>query len=316
MPFNCFNSVSFSSNARMRHSFSQNSGHTEFLRECLTWLSSVNCSSSRQRPCLLRWKMTINTLLQLWSDLHTEYQLSYLLTNRLNQACIKTLFLIIRGKGEHRDKPDVSQFCTALLQLMVGAALVPSPRANCEEDVYSFLLTLRSINHSGENATRESVVDPVSRPMPELLQSVKSLLSVISIRESPVSAEERNVAAYIEGFICLKIRDKLRQNCMESLCSNLDLSNKVHRFVSRKTYEGTGGGEELLLPSDTFQNLLEEFKQEIRSIFQNIIHINRVRYRLVSARSRAGTSLDCSQCQRKALIVHLFVTIRLNHFLR
>ena len=168
MLFNCFKSVSVSSNARMRHSFSQNSGHIEFLRECLTWFSSVKSLSGRQPPCIVGWKMAINTLLQLWSDLHTEYQLSYLLTNRLNQACIENLFSIIRGKGGHRDNPDASQFCIALRQVMVDAVLVPSPRANCEEDVDSFLLTLRSIDHSVEKATRESVVDPVSHPMPEL----------------------------------------------------------------------------------------------------------------------------------------------------
>ena len=84
------------------------------------------------------------------------------------------------GKGEHRDNPDASQFRSALRQVMIDAVLVPSPRANCEEDVDSFLLTLRSIDHSVDDATCESVVDPVSHPMPELPESVKSLLSLIS----------------------------------------------------------------------------------------------------------------------------------------
>ena len=100
------------------------------------------------------------------------------------------------------------------------------------------------------------------------------------------------------------------------ICVPTWISNEVHLVVSRKQYKGTAG-EGLLLPSDTIQNLLEEFEQEIRSIFQTIIHMNRVCYRLVSALSKvAGKSLDCSQCQTKALIVNLFVTIRLNHFLR
>ena len=101
MLFNCFNSVSVSSSARMRHPFSQNSGHIEFLRECLTWFFSVKSLSGRQPPCILGWKMAINTLLQLWSDLHTEYQLSYLLTNRLSQDCIENLFSSFVGKGGH-----------------------------------------------------------------------------------------------------------------------------------------------------------------------------------------------------------------------
>ena len=41
--------------------------------------------------------------------------------------------------------------------------------------------------------------------------------------------------------------------------------------------------------------------------------MNGVRYRLVSALQYLKL-LDCSQCQRKALIVNLFVTIRLNQF--
>ena len=221
--------------------------------------------------------MAINTLLQLWSDLHTEYQLSYLLANWLNQDCIEHLFLIIHGKGGHRDNPDASQSCTSLHQVMVNAVLVPSPRANCEEDVNSFLLTMRSIDNSLENATCESVADPILRPMSELPQSVKSFLSVISIPEAPVSEEERNVAAYTEGLICWKIRDKFCQNCNKNLYSNLHTSNEAHVFVSRKQYEETGEG--LLMPSNTIQNLLEEFEQEIRSVFQNVINMNRVTLR-------------------------------------
>ena len=39
-------------------------------------------------------------------------------------------------------------------------------------------------------------------------------------------------------------------------------------------------------------------------------------YNVAALSKVVGKSLDCSQCQRKALIVNLFVTIRLNHFLR
>ena len=32
----------------------------------------------------------------------------------LNQACVENLFSVIRGKGGHRDNPDVNQFTSAL----------------------------------------------------------------------------------------------------------------------------------------------------------------------------------------------------------
>ena len=46
-----------------------------------------------------------------------------------------------------------------------------------------------------------------------------------------------------------------------------------------------GEGQGLLVPSATIQNSLEAFEQDIRSIskFQNVFHINRFRYRLISA---------------------------------
>ena len=55
---------------RMRHSFSQNSGHGELLRHCLKFFSSVKSLSSRQPPYVLGWKMAINNCYSLVRSSH------------------------------------------------------------------------------------------------------------------------------------------------------------------------------------------------------------------------------------------------------
>ena len=105
--FNCFNSSSMRSNAKMRHAITTNSGHKKFLTDCLDWFSTIRSQGPRTNlPCVSGWKLAISSLLQLWDELHTNYGLPYLLTNRLNQDCVENLFSIIHGKGGHRDNPD------------------------------------------------------------------------------------------------------------------------------------------------------------------------------------------------------------------
>ncbi len=70
--------------------------------------------------------MAVKMLIMLWEDLHANYQITHLHTNRLNQDCIEDLFSVIRGKGVRRDNPDAQQFRQALRQVMVDSILIGS----------------------------------------------------------------------------------------------------------------------------------------------------------------------------------------------
>ena len=84
--------------------------------------------------------MAIRALLELWDDLHENYGVSFLLTNRLNQNCVENLFSVICVKGGHRDNLDASQFRMAFRQIMEHSLLITSEKANCEKDVDDFYL--------------------------------------------------------------------------------------------------------------------------------------------------------------------------------
>ena len=61
--------------------------------------------------------MNINALLGIWQTLHSQYNLKFLLTGRLNQDCVENLFSVIRAKGGPRDNPDAGQFRAAFAQV-------------------------------------------------------------------------------------------------------------------------------------------------------------------------------------------------------
>ena len=90
--FNCLNSSTLQSNAKMHHAISEHSGHNSVLLECLEWLSTVKSQGKHQVPCLSGWEMAITCLLQLWDDLHQTEGVKFLLTNRLNQDCVEEPF--------------------------------------------------------------------------------------------------------------------------------------------------------------------------------------------------------------------------------
>ena len=74
-------------------------------------------TGTREPACLNGWKMAITALTQLWDVLRTQYSISYLLTNRLNQDCVENLFSVIRAKMGPNDRPDATQFRIAFAQV-------------------------------------------------------------------------------------------------------------------------------------------------------------------------------------------------------
>lgn len=59
--------------------------------------------------------------------------MKYILSFKLGQDHIETLFSKIRSKGGCNDNPDVVQFTAALKGLLVKTDITPSSNANCVE---------------------------------------------------------------------------------------------------------------------------------------------------------------------------------------
>ena len=65
-----------------------------FLKGTLNWLNEVKRAGNGRAllPCLEGWKLSINSLIQLWDQLHQEKGFQFMLTNRLNQDCLEIFF--------------------------------------------------------------------------------------------------------------------------------------------------------------------------------------------------------------------------------
>ncbi len=99
--FDCFNSKLLKDSHKLKCAISDASAHFLFFDNCLEWLPRLKLvganSSKKQIPCVEGWQQNILCLKMLWSDLRQRHQVSFLLTNRLNQDCLENAFSSIRG---------------------------------------------------------------------------------------------------------------------------------------------------------------------------------------------------------------------------
>jgi len=66
--FDCFNSSTLSSATPYKGAFQD--GHLEFLKDCESWLTKVQCANgNRELPCLLGWRHNISAMQMLWKDM-------------------------------------------------------------------------------------------------------------------------------------------------------------------------------------------------------------------------------------------------------
>ena len=113
--------------------------------------------------------MSLNALLLLGDDLHTNHGFEYFLINRLNQDCIENLFSVICGKGVQRDNPDAVHLRVAFRQVMVDRVLLTSDSANYKDDLDSFLFkftTVKSISNA------QAQPDHIASDIPEHFRAI------------------------------------------------------------------------------------------------------------------------------------------------
>ena len=127
--FDCFNSMTITSSKPWAHAISGKSKHKEKLLSLLEFVKSIkpkelneeeqdgetgeNAKKRKKRgkknlPCLDGWQLSITALLLLWEELSSVYDLSFLLTNRLNQDCLENFIFNYQSKGWPKGQ---SQLC-------------------------------------------------------------------------------------------------------------------------------------------------------------------------------------------------------------
>ena len=330
--FNVFNSSSLYDSHRLRRAITATSDHVTFLKQALTWLDSVQLRTSEQKeqdftpnnssnagksvkahtlPCLEGWKLSIQSLLNLWEELKTESNLKFLLTNRLNQDCVENLFSVIRGRGGHRDNPDPVQFRAEYRSVTVDHLFSLSNASNCKDDMDGFLLQLG-------NVTSRTPADSVFLASEDLPSSVQDLMSVSRMPPQFNLAEE-NIITYLAGYLSRKMLQKFSCDLCRNVLTDKNADGTEYTFLMNKQYHWlqTGGlavpSQELVLYVSDMETL---FREQVPATLYSVGIRVKFAGKAIKLTSFDGILCGKTDCQKACkYMTHLFFIVRIHHAL-
>ncbi|GFO08204.1 hypothetical protein PoB_003470900 [Plakobranchus ocellatus] len=210
---------------------------------------------------------------------------------------------VIRGKGGHRDNPDIRQFTSALQQVMFDSLMGASTRKSCKDDLDIFVFGLQNI---------------ASPSTLELATTQTNVYAAFNLQEnvlpSLLNVQQANVLAYIAGCICHRIAPKMCRTCSQTL-TTAD-SHPEHLFIYEKNY--SSATSLLLTPSKYVMELCLQLENAYKTVCEEVLHKKAVKKTLTSYLINAVTEAvpECEQCNPVYLFSRLFTSVRLHHSLR
>lgn len=199
----------------------------KFISEAIQYIKSLKDTNQkplvrgRRKTGFIGFIATLQSLQAIAADLLSKGY-KYVLTYRLSQDHLETLFSRIRGRGGWNNNPNVLQFKYALRALLQKNGILPSEKGNCVS------LPCDNNLHSGENSVQEDEV--ITDPKCEFL--IRSL-------EKP-SPYHSDVLYYICGYISRKIIQK--NQCDECRSYLITTRDKSPPQAARLTVRRDNGG--------------------------------------------------------------------------
>ena len=108
--FDMFNSSNLTSTKIFRRAFSGQVDYIDFLNNALQFLTDLTVIGKNNRnitayiKCIKGWKITINSLMNIWTRLQNA-NFNFILTRRLNQDCLENFFGSIRQQNGNAVNP-------------------------------------------------------------------------------------------------------------------------------------------------------------------------------------------------------------------
>jgi len=118
--FDCFNTGNFNNAKQLRRALTPSSPHWDHLKKCKSAFKSMQVIGCKSKvPCNSGFILSITCLERLFYSLCNKFNISFMLTNRLNQDCLENHFATIRGRGGFRDSPTPDAFAATFRQVLV-----------------------------------------------------------------------------------------------------------------------------------------------------------------------------------------------------
>ena len=313
--FNVFNSKSLKSKQPMAHALSEKTNHVSFLKESLDYLEKTSIPSKKKLLCLSGWKLSINALLALWEDLHSNHQFKFLLTNRLNQDCLENLFSIIRGRGGNRTNPTPQQFRSTFRHVVVEKVFIQSVNSNCKVDFDQILLDISALCKRSKKKSSKPTAPGTTKYTPEEVSEIVKCSSLISISSPPCNLTE-NITTYIAGYLLRKFPVDQCTTCSQDCYRDNDEGTRFN-FIEKKAYSEKVG---LVFPSEGFAKLVDDLESSFNIVFPFVMHSGSILTGLMChAKDTYKLFGRCfeEECRRKLFKrVLLYMKLRLHHALK
>ena len=160
--------------------------------------ATVVGKETRSFPFLNGVLISIKALQALLPYVSMHYGLSYVLTHRLNQDVLENLFSQIRGMGRTHDHPNAMEFRFRLRSLLLSMSRGEvAGTANSQLDDSSPFISAQIFLSGAECRTR-NLIQPQTSARPT------------AIPQAVGASVERDVVAYIAGYVAKKLRHKHR----------------------------------------------------------------------------------------------------------
>ena len=297
---------SLKSSQKFRHALQNGSGHVAFLKDAMKFIESVQLASGRKLPCLIGWKIPIQSLLSLWEDLSVNHEFKFLLTNRLNQDCLENMFSVVRSRRGHGDNPDAQQFLAAFRQIAVDKLLLPSEASNCQADMDKVLLDISSFSVEPSQPS-ESTSGSALLPLPDCVMDDTDTMNICV----------QNVVSYMAGYLLRRIPFSCTICQSKFVVTNLTENDRTTELLKAKAYRETGT---LIYPSSLFASLVGKFEKVFNTCFPHVVHMEKVLSRLVlCAEPHCQGIVECHtiECQQKLVsVARLFMKVRSFHAIK
>lgn len=190
----------------------------------------------------------INNLLKLYSYIHEQYSIEYLLSYKLSQDHLETFFSSVRQKGGFNNNPTSKQFQTAYKKLLIHNEINGSQYGNCIailDSTQMSVVTVGPDNIVGNESDQEKVNTIMHDH--DYFEALKRLTPYID-----------DVSSYISGFVVKKLLKKI--NCKTCHPYFMDKTGHASSLIKEKDRNNA-----LIKPSQDVVDLCQVTERVFRS---------------------------------------------------
>lgn len=263
----------------------------------------------RQPACLEGWRISIQSLLNLFDELSSEYNIPKLRTRFLSQDALENTFATIRQQHGCNVNPSVQQLESGLRHILITSLSKLSHRSNCEKDVEYVLTKLNSISVSDKAVQESSSVTDVNC----ISDCTPDTIVEMDVECDTGSIEDDNAVYYIAGYICSRFLKKHKcSHCKNTLTlgeSQRELSESHQIFTYFKAFDDDFGS--LSLPRNEVFTQFREWENSFCRHFKANCHCKNLRTVMKKYVLNDCNFSLCSQDQFNNLF-NMYIVSRIN----